>query len=99
MESILNQVPDKDFLQQFLPDQKQLSKTDKKYYLNVVNTCFEGLIDDLVVKTIQSKQKQDHIEDNFIELCDDFKDVFKTELFNLQSSRFLSLLSKRNDFE
>lgn len=82
---------------EFLPEVQRLNKLDKAFFLNVVNTCFPYYIDELVVDLIKKKQTKSDHRDNYIELSSEFRNIFKTELFNIQTSRFLNLLTKRNE--
>ena len=71
---------------------------DKRFFLNIVNTLDPGKIDRLIIECIKRRQitKKDDCAD-YIELSQEFRNIFDTDLYNLGPSKFMGLLRKRLD--
>ena len=73
-----------------------IGKIDKNFYLNILNTVVPNYIDNLTIKLIKEKQRfRKNDTDAFIELSDEFRNIFDSSFYQLGPSRFMSLLRKK----
>ena len=74
MKIIYQRFNKKTLLDKYLPDYRNLSKVDKSFFLNIVNTLDLGAIHKKIVECIKRRQltKNDRRED-YIELNEEFR--------------------------
>ena len=73
----MNEFPKRQELEEYLSPYKHLTRIDKKFFLNIMNTIEDDYINQKVFQRLKNRQnKNANARQNFIELQDEFRNIF-----------------------
>ena len=76
--------------------QKSIVSSHSQYNYKLLNSLQPGYINNLFKEEISQRSLGQNIEDNYIELKEEFAGLFNSEIFRIGSGRFISMLKKKN---
>jgi len=94
LENLLQEFPRPEEARTFFPDHVPLQKLDRHYALNVLNTIQLGWVDIRTRQALELRKTGTGREEEGIEIADEFRPLFSSQLYPIGRSRFVQKLKR-----